>query len=91
MQTCRLCSEVAPRPAVLPPEAERRSHVISDCKWFNVKAFLKDRLVAERGVGGGDEICESVVFAEPYRVHRLQAGVLVGALVAREELILKEE
>ena len=53
--------------------------------------FLEDRLVVERGVGGGDEICESVVLAEPDRVHRLQAGVLVGAVVARQELILKEE
>ena len=56
-----------------------------------IKASLEDRLVVERGVGGGDEICESVVLAEPDCVHRLQAGVLVGAVVARQELILKEE
>ena len=60
-------------------------------KWFNVQAFLKDRLVVERGVGGSDEVRESVVLAEPDGVHRLQAGVLVGAVVARQELILKEE
>ena len=49
---------------------------------------LKDGLVVERGVGGGDEVSESVVLAEPHRVHRLQAGVLVGAGVAGQELIL---
>ena len=59
-------------------------------KWFKVNAFLKDRLVVERGVGGSDEVRESVVLAEPDGVHRLQAGVLVGAVVAGQELILKE-
>ena len=49
---------------------------------------LKDGLVVERGVGGGDEVGESVVLAEPHRVHRLQAGVLVGADVASQELTL---
>ena len=50
---------------------------------------LKDVLVVERGIGGGDEVGKSVVLSEPHGVHRLQAGVLVGAGVAREELILK--
>ena len=52
---------------------------------------LKDCLVVERGIGGGHEVGESVVLSEPHGVHRLQAGVLVGAGVARKELILKEE